>query len=282
MSNKAAEAGSDAGAAGAAGTALGWAGLGLNVLNIGANLVGASEQRAAQREAQRQAEVSFKLQKQQQEQNFFEAMRIPTEAYDRALREGTAQQAQSVTALQEGDPRQLLGGVGKVQAATLDYDTQARDAMAKQMFDLQKLQAQEKMLTADDLAKMYESQVTGAQKAAAGADLATTQLLGGALQAGMNIATRIDAPRKEYKQQPVVSNTGANIAGLKSQQPNTFVDFNTGFSPSSLYANYSIQQPGKMPSQYSSVFPSVSSPYTGSMSATPQLQIDPITGAILY
>jgi hypothetical protein len=227
-----------AGGASAASTALPFVGLGVNLLQTGMGLVQASEQAAAQREAQRQAEIATKMQIQQQEQNFFEAMRVPTEAYDRALREGTAQQAQALASLQEGDPRLLAGGVGKVQAAAGDYNAQARDAMAQQMFDLQKLQAQEKMLNADDLAKIYENRTIGAQKAAAAAELAQVGALTSALTGITDFATRLDAGRKEYKQQMPISNTGANIGGVTGTGIN-LVDTNSQSPVGSMFTNQS-------------------------------------------
>jgi len=190
--------GKKAGGEAGAGKALGWAGVGMDVVSLGMSLAQSGEQAAAQREAQRQAEIATKMQIQQQEQNFFEAMQVPTEAYDRALREGTAQQSQALMSLQEGDPRQLLGGVGKVQAAANDYNAQNRDAMAQQMFDLQKLQAQEKMLNADDLAKIYGERAEGAQKAAAAAENAKFGLLNNAFRAGKDALLGADKMRKEY------------------------------------------------------------------------------------
>lgn len=254
----------------AASTALPYVGLGVNVLQMGMGLMNASEQRSAQREAERQAAIATKMRIQQQEQNFFEAMQVPTEAYDRALREGTAQQAQALASLQEGDPRQLLGGVGKVQAAAGDYNAQARDAMAQQMFDLQKLQAQEKMLNADDLAKIYGERAEGAQKAAAASQLAEVGALNSALTGVTDFATRLDAARSEYKKSqamPAISNTGANISGVtgtgdgynfvntSNQSPvgSMFADQNTSFS-------FPTYQPFTSPAQYNPM-QSVSSNY---------------------
>lgn len=183
------------------GTGLAWAGVGMDVVSLGMSLAESGQQAAAQREAQRQAEIATKMQIQQQQQNFFEAMRVPTEAYDRALREGTAQQSQAIMSLQEADTRNLLGGVGKVQAAAGDYNAQNRDAMAGQMFELQKLQAQEKMLNADDLAKIYQERTKGAQLAAAAAENAKFGLINSAFRAGKNALIGADAIRKEYKRQ---------------------------------------------------------------------------------
>lgn len=260
-----------AGGASAASTALPFVGLGVNVLQMGMGLMQASEQRAAQREAERQAAIATKMRIQQQEQNFFEAMQVPTEAYDRALREGTAQQAQALASLQEGDPRQLLGGVGKVQAAAGDYNAQARDAMAQQMFDLQKLQAQEKMLNADDLAKIYGERAEGAQKAAAAAELAGTTALNNAITGVANFATKFDDPnrRREYKPQMATSNTGANISGV------------TGTGDGYNFVNTSNQSPvgsmfGENVNMFSAPNPfvsAVSSPYVGASYAQPTIDM---------
>ena len=259
-----------AGGASAASTALPFVGLGVNLLQTGMGLVQASEQAAAQREAQRQAEIATKMQIQQQEQNFFEAMQVPTEAYNRALREGTAQQQQALMSLQEGDPRQLLGGVGKVQAAAGDYNAQNRDAMAQQMFELSKLQAQEKMLNADDLAKIYENRTIGAQKAAAAANLAEVGALTSALTGVTDFATRLDAGRKEYKktqEMPTISNTGANISGVTGTGIN-LVDTNSQSPVGSMFGeNINMFS---TPNPYISA---VSNPYVGANYAQPTVDM---------
>ena len=267
-----------AGGASAASTALPFVGMAVSLAQTGMGLVQASQQAANEREAQRVAEIATKMQIQQQEQNFFEAMQVPTEAYDRALREGTAQQAQALASLQEGDPRQLLGGVGKVQAAAGDYNAQNRDAMAQQMFELSKIQAQEKMLGADDLAKIYENRTIGAQKAAGAAELAQIGALNNAFTGVANFATKFDDPnrRREYKPQMATSNTGANISGVtgtgvnlvdtnsqspvgsmlldtNSQSPvgSMFADQNTGFN----FPSYSVSSPENIGSNFMSKTP---------------------------
>ena len=268
-----------AGGASAASTALPFVGLGVNVLQMGMGLMNASEQRSAQREAERQAAIATKMRIQQQEQNFFEAMQVPKEAYDRALREGTAQQAQALMGLQEADTRNLIGGVGKVNAVGIDQITGSRDAMTQQMFELSKLQAQEKMLNADDLSKIYGERAEGAQKAAAASQLAEVGALNSALTGVTDFATRLDAARSEYKKSqamPAISNTGANISGVtgtgvnlvdtnsqspvgsmlldtKSQSPvgSMFADQNTGFN----FPSYSVSSPENIGSNFMSSTP---------------------------
>ena len=255
------------------GTAIG-AGVG-----AGLSLMQASEQASAQREAERQAEIATRMRIQQQEQNFFEAMQVPTEAYDRALREGTAQQAQVLASLQEGDPRQLLGGVGKVQAVSSDYNAQNRDAMAQQMFELSKLQAQEKMLNADDLSKIYGERAEGAQKAAASAELAKIAAINSAITGATDIVTRIDAGRKEYKtQQPAVSvdtQSQSPVGSMFDNQSKFVPSYRTQTGGSGLGA-ISGYDPNVFGNQQS-IFSSVSTPNPKSKYVLPNYY-DPYTG----
>lgn len=257
--------GKGAGGEAGAGKALGWAGVGMDVVSLGMSLSQAGEQAGAMREAQRQAEIATKMQIQQQEQNFFEAMQVPTEAYDRALREGTAQQSQALMSLQEGDPRQLLGGVGKVQAAANDYNAQNRDAMAQQMFELQKLQAQEKMLNADDLAKIYQERTKGAQLAAAAAENAKFGLINNAFRAGKNALLGADKMRKEYSK-------GSNTGGQGGQ--GSMPSYYAGNEPFGISMTPGGQSPSTQGSsmfgpQQQSIFPSVSSPQQDDWSQDP-------------
>lgn len=237
------------------GTGLAWAGVGMDVVSLGMSLAESGKQAAAQREAQRQAEIATKMQIQQQQQNFFEAMQVPKEAYDRALREGTAQQAQALMGLQEADTRNLIGGVGKVNAVGIDQITESRDAMTQQMFELSKLQAQEKMLNADDLAKIYGDRAIGAQKAAAAAENAKFGLINSAFRAGKDALIGADKIRKEYKRQKPGAQGGQG----------TVPSYYAGNEPFGVSTNPGGQSPSTQGSsmfgpQQQSIFSSVSSP----------------------
>ena len=187
-----------AGAASAATAATPWVTAGLGVVNIGMSLVEASKQKDLQRSAQRAAEQASAEQKRIQGQNFFEALQVPTEAYQRQFREGTAQQMQAVSALQEGDPRMLAGGIGKVQAIAGEQSTQTREALANELFNLGKIQAMEQGLTADEMAAIYETELSGAQLAAANAEKTRIAQLQNALGAGAGILTGLTGAIPEY------------------------------------------------------------------------------------
>jgi hypothetical protein len=236
--------------------ALGWAGVGMDVVSLGMSLAESGKQATAQREAERKAEIATKMRIQQQEQEFFKKVQIPMEAYNRALREGTAQQSQAIGALQEGDTRQLLGAIGKVNAVGVDQIAGLTDEMAQKMFDLQKLQAQEGMLGADDLAKIYEERTKGAQLAAAAAEKAKFGLLNNAFRAGKDALIGADKLRKEYKK-------GKSTGGQGGQ--GSMPSYYAGNEPFGISTNPGGQSPSTQGSsmfgpQQQSIFSSVSSP----------------------
>lgn len=175
-----------------------WVTAGLGAVNIGMSLVEASKQKDLNRSATRAAEQASAEQKRIQGQNFFEALRVPTEVYKRQFREGTAQQMQAVSALQEGDSRFLPGAIGRVNAVGLEGAAETRDALESKLFDLEKLQATEKGLTADEMAAIYGDQLTGAQQAAVVAENTRMAQLQNALGAGAGILTGLTGTIREY------------------------------------------------------------------------------------
>lgn len=175
------------GLAGAASAATPWVSMGLGAVNIATDLVQASKQKDIQKSAERAAEDAARKQEQLLSQDFFSALQVPTEAYDRAARETTAQVGQAVEALQEGDPRQLAGGLGKVAAAGIAGEAETRDAMAQDLYQLGVAQAQSATNVNTGLAGLEGQRLAGAQKTAAEARAAELGLQQGAAQVGAGI-----------------------------------------------------------------------------------------------
>ena len=103
----------------------------------------AAKQRKAQERAERESERLMQQARQNLQTKFYEQLQVPTEAYDRQFRESTAQQKQSLQALQESDPRTLAAGVGKVGAVGVAENQKIRENMAERMFQLQQIKAKE-------------------------------------------------------------------------------------------------------------------------------------------
>jgi hypothetical protein len=213
------------GLAGAASAAMPWVSLGLGAANIATSLVEASKQKELQRAADRQAEKSAAEQERLMSQNFFEALQVPMQAYDREFRETTAQQQQAMAALQEGDPRLLLGGVGKVQAIAAEQEAKTRDALGQDLFDLGKLQAQEAGQTADQLANLEGQRLAGAQEASAAAQMAKLQNQQRAISAGGDLLKGLGGLIPEYSDtgDGAMTGTGSSIFNsFLTNQPSKF------------------------------------------------------------
>ena len=211
------------GLAGAASAAMPWVSLGLGAANIATGLVEASKQKELQRAADREAEKASAEQERLLGQNFFEALQVPMQAYDREFRETTAQQQQAMSALQEGDPRLLLGGVGKVQAVAAEQEAKTREALGQDLFNLGKLQASEAGHTADQLAALEGQRLAGAQQASADAAAARLQNQQKALGAGGDLIKGLGAMIPEYSDTSSISSgTGSNVFNnqLKYQKGN--------------------------------------------------------------
>jgi len=230
------------GSAGGLSAATPWVSMGLGAVNIATDLAQASKQKDIQKSAERAAEDAARKQEQLLSQDFFSALQVPTEAYDRAARETTAQVGQAVGALQEGDPRQLAGGLGKVAAAGIAGEAETRDAMAQDLYQLGVAQAQSATNVNQGLAGLEGQRLAGAQQEAANAyDLRAKTLQGAGatgiemLNQGMNMLTPFGAAKQApqtpaqqaqtaayYKQNPPAMSTGFGQNASQPVSANTF------------------------------------------------------------
>lgn len=219
--------------------------------NIGMSLVEASKQKELQRAADRQAEKSAAEQERLLSQNFFEALQVPMQGYDREFRETTAQQQQAMSALQEGDPRLLLGGVGKVQAIAAEQEAKTREALGQDLFNIGKLQAIEAGQTADQLAALEAKRLAGAQEASAAAAAAKLNSQQGALKAGGDLIKGLGAMIPEYSSQNrdgAASVSSPSMAGitqpiesqLQSSTSNVLSDMQNKYGWMSQLGNFNV------------------------------------------
>jgi hypothetical protein len=180
-------AGATGGLAGAASVATPYVTMGLGAVNVATDLIQAGKQADAARAAEQAAQVAARKEEQLRSQDLFQALQMPMEQYNRAARETTSQVAQAVGALQEGDPRLLAGGLGKVVGAGIEGEAATRDAAAADLFKIGVAQAQSGMNVNSNLADLEAQRLAGAQQAAAAAQKAELGLYSGAAKAGAGI-----------------------------------------------------------------------------------------------
>jgi hypothetical protein len=164
-------------------------GLGLTAVSTLMSMSEAGKAADAQRAADRAAAQALAEQKRLQEQNFYEALQAPTEAYDRQFREGIAANAQAIDALSQ-DQRSLIGGIQGVQEATIEGQAKTREALADRLFNLDVMKAGAATQQADDLSKIAADEAQGAQIAAMAAEKAKIAQQQAALQGLGGLATQ--------------------------------------------------------------------------------------------
>ena len=112
-----------------------------------------------------------------------EEVQVPTEAYENAMREITAQSMQFTEAARETGARELAASVGRIGAAGLNATEQQREAMARDIYTRDMTVAQDEARRLGALANLDVMEARGAQLAAAQAAEARGKAMTGAVGA---------------------------------------------------------------------------------------------------
>ena len=153
--------------------------LGGAAIGGGMNLIQAAQARERQEDADKAAGRLLADAKRKVEKDFYEGLKLPMDAYEQAETANLQQQQQGLQALQQADSRSLAAGVGRIGMVANQNTEMIRSKKAQEMFDLQKMKAENK----DDMnQQLIEMDVAGAQDQAARAAQADEQV--GTLQAG--------------------------------------------------------------------------------------------------
>jgi len=181
-----ADAGANAGKTALLTSAFGLAGTAASAL-MGMSEAGkaADAQRAAERDAERLTEEARRL----KEQNLYEAVQVPLQAYERQFREGTAAGSEAINALAQ-DQRMLIGGAQGVQEATIEGQAKTREALADRIYTDAMTKAGAGMAINQDLAKLDLEEAAGAQIAAMAAEKAKIAQQQSALQGAGGLITQ--------------------------------------------------------------------------------------------
>lgn len=88
------------------------------------------------------------------EVNFYEALNVPTSAYNEQFRQNQAGLTQGIQALQEGDARNISAGIGSLAAANTQANEATRIGMEQALYDNAKMKADAKEKINQDLKQM--------------------------------------------------------------------------------------------------------------------------------
>jgi hypothetical protein len=194
-------------------------GLGLSAIDTVMSFTEAGKaedaRKAAEREATKQAAEKLRL----LEQNNYEALQAPTEAYNKAFMANTAAAANAVDALSQ-DSRTLIGGVQGVQNATVDANAKQQEQLADRIYNMDVMKAGAATAQNDKLAQFAGEQAQGAQIAAMAAEKAQIAQEQAGLQGIGNLITQGAGMVGTYGK---MANPGDNLSGLSSANGNAFL-----------------------------------------------------------
>ncbi len=147
------------------------------------NLVAAGKARDQQRKADKAAGRLLADARAKIEKDFYEGLKLPTDAYDQAYEANAQSQRESVEALQQADARSLAAGVGRVGALSNENTQKIRAQQSQEMFALDKLKAEGKDNMNQQLIQMDVAAAQDKAARAAQADEKVGMLQAGAAQA---------------------------------------------------------------------------------------------------
>jgi len=160
----------------------------------------AIESRKAQRAAERAADDALAAAKRKLSVDRFAGLQIPMEGYELEQQANVAARQQALTALQESDPRALAAGVGRVEAAGTQQAEKVRQQMTKDIFELDKIKADEAMKRDVALSSIDLATVEGAQMAALAAEQQAAAAFTGAAQTAAAAGQSLYEASDLYKQ----------------------------------------------------------------------------------
>ena len=164
--------------------------------------------------------------KNRMEQNMFDNLKIPLEAYDRGFRANTAQQRQAIESLQGADARTLAAGIGKVGALGTASNEAMRIAMGEDLYKLELEKAREEQKIKENLVDMDTGQAQDFMKMSQDEQAASTQSVTGGVQAltGGLAALGTAAPLFAQSQ---ADTRATNLAGKIARDMPTSADYTT-------------------------------------------------------
>jgi len=105
-------------------------GIGTGLASAGMSFGQAAQQKRIAAKAKADQQQLMKAARARAEKDFYAGLNVPLDAFGEQYRQNLAGQQQSLQALQEGDTRALVGGVGALTAAGAQANEATRIGMA--------------------------------------------------------------------------------------------------------------------------------------------------------
>ena len=130
------------------------------------------------------------------EKDYYEGLNVPLDAYGEQFAQNMANQQQTIQALQEGDTRNLIGGVQGLTAAAAAANEQTRIGLGQELYANRKIKADSKENKKQQLIDIDAGQAADqsqiARDAAQAGTSATQSAISGLVSAGLTIGEGMD------------------------------------------------------------------------------------------
>ena len=130
------------------------------------------------------------------EKDYYEGLNVPLDAYGEQFAQNMANQQQTIQALQEGDTRNLIGGVQGLTAAAAAANEQTRIGLGQELYANRKMKADSKENKKQQLIDIDAGQAADqsqiARDAAQAGTSATQSAISGLVSAGLTIGEGMD------------------------------------------------------------------------------------------
>ena len=140
--------------------------------------VGAAKKREAAQAAEKEAKKFIADARRRAGQKVYDTLSIPMEAYTQEYEAQLQSDIQALSALQDADSRALIGGVGRVGAQQAQEAAATRTGMADELFNLEKMKADEDAAIKQQLIAIDTAEAQMADQRAYEAEQARQQMIG--------------------------------------------------------------------------------------------------------
>jgi hypothetical protein len=147
-------------------------GIGSGLASAGMSFSQAAQQKRASSKAIAEQKKLQASARERAEKNFYQGLNVPLDAYGEQFRQNIAGQQQAIQALQEGDQRNLQGGIGALTAAGAAANEQTRIGLGEALYENRKMKADAQNTINQDLKAMDMGQAADQAAMARDADQA--------------------------------------------------------------------------------------------------------------
>lgn len=230
-------------------------GAGTSLIGAGLSFAQAADEKRKFKEAQEAAARYMDDARKKFETNFAEQLQVPLEGYQMAAEMNTQAVAQALEAMRESGQRSIIGGVAGLQQQAQAGAEQLRMSLQQDLYQRNKMVADEESRLRDIQAEIDVAEATGAQQAAADAELRRAAALesgiGALAQAGSTVFEGADLYSRT-KGGALANKFGAGLTGeQKSNLADKFSNLSRGQrkfleqADPSLYSPF-LQTSGKL------------------------------------